>query len=419
MSSALAINGGKPVIKAPEPHFAWPPYVPGLSKAVSDYIESDSPLSIAGRSGIYTEVENLFTSLLGPRYAIVMSSGTMALYSAFFALDLGPGDEVVSTVYSFHATASPLLHLGVKVIFCDVEKDTGNIDTQALAGLVSEKTRAVVTNHMWGHPVDVDAVKAICSRCGAAWVEDCSHAHFSSYKGRYVGTESAVSVFSLQGNKLISGGEGGVLLTDSQDIYEKATLLGHSLKRSFQCVKTAGWQDLLRTGFGLKFRMHPLAAVMVGHVLRNYCFDWIASRRETLGRFSKGLAACGCGEVMPMEVKKYVTSMGAHYGFKPRVNFSEMGISRRLFVDALRAEGADVSVPGSMPFHHLALFDHGRFPIGRFEKTDNSKQIFPGAEAYTGSILSVPTFTFKEQWPLVDQYIEAFDKVLRSLEELR
>lgn len=418
MSSVLAINGGSPVIKTPKPHFKWPPHVPGMSKLVAEYIESGQPLSIADRSGIYAELEDGFSGLLERRYAIVMSSGTMALYSAFFALDLKPGDEVISTVYSFHATASPLLHLGVKVIFCDVENDTGNIDTLALASLVTQKTRAVVTNHMWGHPVDVDAVKEICTSSGAAWVEDCSHAHFSSYKGRYVGTESDVAVFSLQGNKLISGGEGGILLTDSRDIYEKAVLLGHSLKRPANCVKSPQWHDLLRTGFGLKLRMHPLAAVMISHVLKNYCFDWIDARHETLARFANGLAVCGSGEVMPMEKKEYVTSMGAHYGFKPRVDFSRTGFSRRQIVAALQAEGADVSVPGSKPFHQIALFDHDRFPIAGFEKYDQSRRQFPGAEAYTGSILSVPTFTFKDQWPLVDQYIEAFDKVFSNLEEL-
>jgi hypothetical protein len=87
-------------------------------------------------------------------------------------------------------------------------------------------------------------------------------------------------------------------------------------------------------------------------------------------------------------------------------------------VAALQAEGADVSVPGSKPFHQIALFDHDRFPIAGFEKYDQSRRQFPGAEAYTGSILSVPTFTFKDQWPLVDQYIEAFDKVFSNLEEL-
>ena len=145
------------------------------------------------------------------RYALLTSSGTMALYSAFFGLDLKPGDEAISTVYSFHATATPLLHLGAKVVFCDVEPDTGNIDPSKLGELINSRTRAVVTNHMWGHPVDVTAMQEICRRHGLAWVEDCSHAHFSGYEGKLVGSFGDVSVFSLQGNKLLTGGEGGII----------------------------------------------------------------------------------------------------------------------------------------------------------------------------------------------------------------
>jgi dTDP-4-amino-4,6-dideoxygalactose transaminase len=163
--------------------------------------------------------------------------------------------------------------------------------------------------------------------------------------------------------------------------------------------------------------MHPLAAVMILHLLENFCFDWIAFRAETLKRFSEGLAATG--NVLPMTRREYVTSMGAHYGFKPRLDFPQLGVSRERLVEALQAEGVDVTIPGSMPFNRLALFDPDRFPVGSFEKADNTHRSFPGADAYYNSILSLPTFTFRSEWPLVDQYIEAFHKVLSHLEELR
>jgi dTDP-4-amino-4,6-dideoxygalactose transaminase len=417
MPAKLALNGGRPVVDKPLPHYAWPPHVPGLAAVVADYIESGGPLSIPGRSGIYVELEDRMAALHGRRYALLTSSGTMALYSAFFALGIEPGDEVVSTVYSFHATSTPLLHLGARLVFCDVEPDTGNIDPARLAELVTPRTRAVVTNHMWGHPVDVEAVAAVCRRHGIAWVEDCSHAHFAEHKGRCVGRFGEVSVFSLQGNKLLTGGEGGILLTDSQLAYERATLLGHSLKRSEDCVRDPGLRDIRRTGYGLKFRMHPLAAVMVKHLLDHHCFGWIAARAATLKRFSDGLAATG--RVQPMARRAYVTSMGAHYGFKPRVDFAGLGVPRERLVAALQAEGLDADTPGSPPFHRLPLFDPKRFIISGFEKVDHAARAFPGAEAYWGGTLSLPTFTFPEDHPLVDLYVEAFAKVFANLEELR
>jgi dTDP-4-amino-4,6-dideoxygalactose transaminase len=416
LASTLALHGAQPVIKDPLPHYRWPPQIPELPGVISRYVAEGHPLSIVDRSGIYARLEDRFCELHKRRYAILTSSGTMALYSAFFGLDLKPGDEVISTVYSFHATATPLLHLGVHVVFCDVEPDTGNIDTTQIENLITPRTRAIVTNHMWGHPVEVDAVSAVCGNHGLAWVEDCSHAHFSEYRGERVGTFGDAAVFSLQGNKLLTGGEGGVLLTDDTEIYERATLLGHSLKRSSDCVKNKKWSGILRTGFGLKFRMHPLAAVMIWHLLENHCFEWIESRAKTLGYFSDGLAATG--SVVPMARRDYVTSMGAHYGFKPRMDFAGLGLEREKFVAALRAEGLDVKIPGSLPFYNLPVFEPHRYPIGKFSKSDNNGRSFKGAERYHGSILSLPTFSFPQDVPLIDRYVDAFHKVLSHREEL-
>ncbi len=416
MTTKLAINGGSPAVTFAPPHFTWPPPIDGLSERIKTYIDCGGPLSIVDRSGIYQELEDRFAALLGRKYAILTSSGAMALYSAFFGCDLKPGDEVISTVYSFHATATPLLHLGVKVVFCDVEADTGNIDPEQIEPLITGKTRALVTNHMWGHPVDAAPVGQICKKHGLNWIEDCSHAHFAQYNGQYVGAFGDAAVFSLQGNKLLTGGEGGILLTDDTRLYERATLLGHNLKRSQTCVKDPAWADILRTGFGLKLRMHPLAAVMVLYMLENCCFDWIAAREQTLARFSDGLAATGW--VKPMARRPYVTSMGAHYGFKPRVDFDALGIARERLVRALQAEGLKISVPGSPPFHRLALFDADRYQLCNFDKYDNAGRDFPGVETYCQRILSLPTFTFPEQWPVMDQYIAAFDKVLTHRKDI-
>jgi perosamine synthetase len=417
MTDKLAIHGGTPVIPDSKPHFRWPPHIEGLSTVVADYIESGGKLSIVDRSGVYQQLEDRLCHLMGRKYAILTSSGTMALYSAYFGLDLRPGDEVISTVYSFHATATPLLHFGVKVIFCDVEPDTGNIDPSRIKELITENTRAIVTNHTWGHPVDVSAIQNICREKNLAWVEDCSHAHFSQYQNQFVGSFGDAAIFSLQGNKLLTGGEGGVLLTDRTDIYERATLLGHSLKRSETCVKDPQWQSILHTGFGLKLRMHPLAAVMVQHLLEHHCFDWIAARAQTLKRFSDGLTATG--KILPMARRDYVTSMGAHYGFKPRLDPNQIDIPRDKIIEALQAEGVDVTAPGSLPFHRLPLFDPDKNQIGDFIKADNRHRTFPGADAYYDSILSLPTFTFPADWPLVDRYIESFHRVFDHLEDLR
>ena len=380
--------------------YQWPPVIPELGEVVKEYIDKGMPLSIADESGIIKKLEQDFAALHGMKYALTVSSGTMALYSAFFAAGLSEGDEVICTSYSYHATAAPLLHLGVRIVFCDVEPDTGNIDTALMETLVSSKTKAVITNDQWGHPCDKDKICAICRKYGLIYIEDCSHAHFSEYKGRYTGTFGDVSCFSLQGRKLLSGGEGGLLMTNCQDIYEKAVLLGHNLKRPAQSVKNPYYQPLERTGYGLKFRMHPLAALIADYQLNHYCFDWIKTRTETLHYFQDRLKDTF---LTPMQIKDYVTSMGAWYGFMPRVNPAYQ-VDRTHFVSWMQSQGLEASVPKSKPLTEYELFFPDRFVINSFQKYPVLK--CKNAQRYHNSLISFPTFSFHE-YTVIDQYITA------------
>lgn len=385
--------------------YKWPPYIPEMGDIVKQYIDEGRPLSIPDESGVIHEFESEFAHLHGRRYALAVSSGTMALYSVYFAIGLMPGDEVICTAFSYHATAAPLLHFGVKIVFCDTEPDTGNINTELLETLITDKTRAIVTNDQWGHPCDKARVIEICRRYSLQYIEDCSHAHFAEYNGKYVGTFGDAACFSLQGRKLLSGGEGGIILTDRQDIYEKAVLLGHNLKRPQQSVLTAEYRPLDRTGYGLKLRMHPLAALMVYHQLTNYCFDWISSRSETLHYFESKLHDTF---LLPMEKKPYVTSMGAWYGFMLRVR-PEYQVDREHFVSWMTKHDLQVSIPKSRPIPDYELFQPGKFQIGYFEKQPVND--CPSARRYFNSLLSFPTLSFHE-YTLVKKYVQAIHEYM-------
>ena len=380
--------------------YRWPPQIPEIGNLVKEYIDGDMPLSIADESGIIKELEQNFARLYGVKYALAVSSGTMALYSAFFAIGLKAGDEVICTAYSYHATAAPLLHLGVKIVFCDIESDTGNISVAKLSELITLRTKAIVTNDQWGHPCDKDRICEMCKSYGIHYVEDCSHAHFAQYKGKYTGTFGDVACFSLQGRKLISGGEGGILITDQQDIYERAVLLGHNLKRPAQSVQNEYYRPLERTGYGLKLRMHPLAALIINHQLTKYCFDWIKSRSETLMYFQEKLANTF---LQPMTIKPYVTSMGAWYGYIPRIKL-KYKVNREHFVSWMNKTGLTASVPKSKPLPEYELFSEKSFLINSFEK--NPVLICKNAHRYHASIISFPTFSFHE-FAIIDQYAEA------------
>ena len=380
--------------------YKWPPYIPELGTIVKEYIDNKEPLSIPDESGIIKRLEQNFANLHGMKYALAVSSGTMALYSAFFAIGLSEGDEVVCTSYSYHATAAPLLHLGVKIKFCDVEKDTGNIDANLIENLISPKTKAIISNDQWGHPCDKDKIIDICKKYDLKYVEDCSHAHFARYNGKYTGTFGDVSCFSLQGKKLISGGEGGILLTNNQNIYERAVLLGHNLKRPAQSVKNSYYKPLERTGFGLKLRMHPLAALIANYQLEKYCFEWIKNREKTLLYFQDKLDGTF---LLPMKIHDYVTSMGAWYGFMPRIK-SGYNINRIDFVLWMNKKGLNVAIPKSRPLTNYKLFEPGVYNINRFSK--NEVTPCPNAELYHNSIVSFPTFSFNE-YDIINKYIDA------------
>jgi len=383
--------------------FQWPSRMEEMGGVVKEYIDSGKPLSIADDGGVYRELETKFATLHGRKYGLLVSSGTMALYSAFFALNLLPGDEVICTAYSYHATAAPLLHFGVKIVFCDVEPDVGNIDVSCIEPLISDRTKAIIANDQWGHPCDKDVVLAICKKYNLKYVEDCSHAHFSEYKGKYCGSFGDVACWSLQGNKLLTGGEGGILLTDNQDIYERAVLLGHNLKRPAKSVKNEMYKGLERTGFGLKLRMHPLAAVMILHQLEHYCFDWIKSRNATLSYFEKKLEQETFFQGMAK--REYVTSMGAWYGFYPRANFAKAGIDKEHFVTWMQEKGFQIKVPKSKIIPTYELFKNNDFKISNFTKYD-PPPVFANAEKYLEQVIGFPTFTFYE-YEIIDKYIKA------------
>jgi len=417
MANDLALFGGTPVLNERLPQWSWPPRYAGMGGIVKDYVDGGSPLSIQGRDGVIGACEDEFKRRLNRRHAIVCSSGTMAIYSAFFAIGIHPGDEVICTTVTYHATAAPALHLGAKIVLVDVEPDTGNIAVDAVAAAISPRTRAVASNAMWGHPVQQRALRELCDKAGIAWMEDFSHAHFAEFEGRPVGSWGDVGCASLQGNKFVSGGEGGLLVTDSDEIHDRAVLLGHNLKRSMTCVVNPEYKPIGRSGFGLKLRCHPLAAALIHDQLIHHVDDWIVQRRDSLNRLSTGLSVLP--GIRPPVIRDYVTSMGAWYGYKPWVDWASLGVSRERVVEAFQAENLDVEIPGSPSLHNMALFDPDRFRINGFEKFDNRGRAFPNAEAYAAGTLSLPTFTGPQDDVGLETMIAGFHKIWANLDRLR
>lgn len=259
--SELAILGGPSVITALHPHFVWPKITQEKINATVKQVASGE-ISIYDDSGIIKELEDSFCVYYNLPYGIATNSGTTALLSAFFGCGIGPGDEVIAPTYTFLATVTPILHVNAIPVLVDCDAVTGNISPQEIRKNITCKTKAIVITHIWGHPCEMDEILAIAIENNLFLIEDCSHAHGACYKNQKVGTFGDVACFSLQGNKIVSAGEGGILLTKSLEIYERATLLGHYRNRSEQCVKSNFYKQFTKTGYGLKLRMHPVGAAL-------------------------------------------------------------------------------------------------------------------------------------------------------------
>lgn len=405
----LALLGGEPAVTEPT-DFVWPPITPADVAAVTRLLERGE-LSYYGREGEVEALENAFAAYIGTHHALACSSGTAALHSAYFALGLEPGDEVIAPTFGFLSTVMPLFVVNAVPVLVDCEPDTGNIDPAAIEAAITPRTKAVVVTHLNGHACAMGPIVEVCRRRGLALVEDASHAHGATHDGTRVGSFGDVSVFSLQGAKLTAAGQGGLLLTSDRHLFERAVLLGHFRNRAFDDVSIPANRPWATTGYGLNYRMHPLAAALARRQFEDL-EAYLDGREANLGLLSKGLA--GIAGVEPPARRPYATRH-SWFNYKPLYDAGALdGLDRRLYLAALRAEGAPVGDSESIPLHNEPLFQttddgsrtYGRHPNRRVYRDGD----LPGAESYAERALRVPTYTDPRP-VLMEQIAEAFAKV--------
>ena len=408
MNEKLAILGGPRTILPEKAKFDWPKITPEVESAVVKQLHES--VSIYNRSGIFEKFENSFSDYHGRKRGLLFNSGTSAIYAMYEGLGLGNGDEVICPTYTFFATVSPLMSTGARPIFCDCRGD-GNINPDEITRKITSKTRAVVVTHMWGIPCEMDTILDICSRNGLALLEDCSHAHGASFKGQKVGTFGTAAAWSLQGQKIISGGEGGILLTDSDEVFYRALLLGHYNKRCNQEIPTSyHLAEFSQTGFGQKFRAHPLAIAMANQQL-THLEKWIAQKTKYSRWFAGNLGDCSFLKMPECEDGK-----PSWYAFV--MLFDEVaanGVKIEKFVDALYAEGLiEVDLPRSTcPIHSLPLFCSPEKAVPRlYQYQPYSEKNFPVAEQFYQSAIKIPVWAFPEDEDVVRAYIGGFKKVI-------
>jgi perosamine synthetase len=169
--------------------------------------------------------EEEFAAVCGTRAAIAVANGTLALHLALLTMDLRPGDEVLVPSLTYIATANAVRYCGAEPVFVDVDPDTWCMDPRLVEAAITRRTKGVIPVHLYGHPVDMDAINRVAATHGLWVVEDAAEAHFARYKGRPTGSLARLGVFSFYGNKVITSGEGGAVTLDDPALERRARLL--------------------------------------------------------------------------------------------------------------------------------------------------------------------------------------------------
>ena len=311
---------------------------------------------LSGGTPTVREFEETWRKRFDSRFAITVINGTSALHSAMFGLGVGPGDEVIVPTYTWICSISPALILMARPVFCEIDPDTLMIDPEDVYRRITDRTKAIVVVHLWGNVCNMDALMKLSQETGVPIIEDCSHAHGATYKGRLCGTIGHVGAWSLQGSKPVSGGEGGVVVTNDVDIFERACLIGQVNRVAGLDLITEKYKHLQPLGLGIKFRAHPLG-VGIAAVQLQKLDELNKRRRDYIRTVELGLA--DVPGVKPVSIYEGAEPAG-FYGFPIHYVVAEVsGLSKEKFIEALQEEGLRARSNGYPLLHQLPLFADG------------------------------------------------------------
>lgn len=317
MGSTLAILGGTPVRNEPWP--AWPQHGPEVEQAVLRVCRSNQFHPLFGHE---TETfEQAFAAYHGSGHAVGVGSGTLALQVAMAAAGIGCGDEVIVPAYTYVASASAAVDQNAIPVFVDSEPKSQGLDPEDVRRKITPRTKAVVVVHTNGYPCDIDAVMAIAREHDLVVIEDCSHAHGATHRGRKVGTIGHLGCFSLQNKKNLSAGVGGVVITDDDAMAER-----------MRQWRTFSWEHI-----GHNWLMSEFHAAVAGAVLPQ--LDAMNDRRRenvatllgALGEVEGITPLAGLPETEPV-----------FYNLILQYDDEVIGAPRGAFVEALKAEGIPI-----------------------------------------------------------------------------
>ena len=432
MKDRLALHGGpKALTRGEELREAssWPSFSEEEVTAVGEVLSGKNVY------GPIDEFEKEFASYMGSKYALPMNNGTATIHSAYFAAGVGPGDEVITSAYTWHLQVGQILALHAIPVFCDIDPVSACMRLEEVRAKITPRTRAISVVHPFGAIAKMDELMEIGRENEIPVIEDCSHAHGSTYRGKKVGTIGDIGCFSLQASKLMTGIEAGVMVTDVQEYYEKACLLGHYERISkLESEKYSRLyqpeREMAPTCFGFKYRIHPLAAAIAGVQLK-HLDEWTAERRNNMCRITDGLAEVGRrnGGIFeppyddPDAERVWLNYICLYHS-------GRAGVGRSEFVDALNAEGLPASRgrTGYLPVYWNPVYEEkldiwGKgypFAAPYVEAEVNyPRGLCPEAEVFHTRTVGLPVLHRRVGDELIEEYVGAVEKVLVGMDSLK
>lgn len=264
--------------------FKYPVYQPSLTGNETKYVnECLDSTWISSKGRFIGEFEKGFMSYIGARHAATVSNGTVAIHLALVALGIGPGAEVIVPTLTYIASVNAITYTGATPVFCDSLESTWQMNPDDVRRKITSRTRAILAVHLYGHPCEMDDLVKISREFNLFLVEDCAEAFGSLYKGRHVGTFGDIGTFSFFGNKTITTGEGGMVVTEDETLYDRMThFKGQGLAQHREY-----WHDVI----GYNYRMTNICAA-IGCAQLEQADSFILKKRQVAEWYKRDLEGC-------------------------------------------------------------------------------------------------------------------------------
>lgn len=372
-------------------------------------------------------LEEVWAAFFGVKHAISVNSATSALYAAVGAMGTAPGDEVIVSPYSMAASATaPLIYNAVPV-FADVDPERGILDVASIASKITPHTRGIIVVDLLGHPYDADPILALAQKHGLYVIEDCAQAPGAKYKGRYAGTLGDIGIFSLNYHKHIHCGEGGILVTDNDELAERLQLIRNHAEAVVEAKGVARLDNLI----GFNYRMTEIEAAIGAAQLRK--LPGLLEERRKRVQYLEGQLAQFPFLHIPKVQEDCIHSYYVHpLHFKQEV----FGHHRDVFLQAVRAElmhyelreTEGVKVTGGLVkplylqpmFQQKIAYGNQHYPFSLRPEVDYQKGMCPVVERLYEEVLITHELMLpclcKED---IDDFVKAIQKVWENKEELK